>query len=46
MNHLISRYLRDRLKTIPPALDPTRFLIQSAEPVRARAGFLADTFAV
>ncbi len=40
VNQLISRYLRDRLKTIPPALDPTRFLIQSTEPVRARAGFL------
>lgn len=41
VNHLISRYLRDRLKTIPPALDPDRFLNQSAEPVKALAGFLA-----
>ncbi len=27
VNHLISRYLRDKLKTIPPALDPRRSLI-------------------
>ncbi len=26
VNHLVMRYLRDRLKTVPPALDPGRFL--------------------
>ena len=26
VNHLVSRFLRDRLKTIPPALEPARFL--------------------
>ena len=26
VNHLVMRFLRDRLKTMPPALDPTRFL--------------------
>ena len=30
VNHLISRYLRDKLRTIPPALEPSRFL----EPAR------------
>jgi pimeloyl-ACP methyl ester carboxylesterase len=28
VNHLISRYLRDKLRAIPPALDPYRFLSQ------------------
>jgi pimeloyl-ACP methyl ester carboxylesterase len=40
VNHLISRYLRDKLKTIPPALDPQRFLIQHAEPRKTRSAFL------
>jgi hypothetical protein len=40
VNHLISRFLRDRLTSIPPALDPARFLGQGAEPLRPRAGFL------
>ena len=42
VNHLVSRFLRDRLKTIPPALDPSRFLAQRAEPGKAKAGFLAS----
>ena len=41
VNHLISRYLRDKLRTIPPALDPSRFLSQHERPLKARAGFLA-----
>jgi abhydrolase domain-containing protein 6 len=40
VNHLISRYLRDKLKAIPPALDPARFLSQRMEPVKSRPGFL------
>jgi abhydrolase domain-containing protein 6 len=40
VNHLISRYLRDKLRTIPPALDPARFLGHSSEPFRPRPGFL------
>ena len=34
VNHLISRYLRDKLKTIPPAFDPARFLSQRMAPVK------------
>jgi abhydrolase domain-containing protein 6 len=41
VNHLISRYLRDKLKAIPPALEPARFLTQRMEPVKGRPGFLA-----
>jgi abhydrolase domain-containing protein 6 len=41
VNHLISRYLRDRLRTIPPAMDAARFLAHSIEPSKARAGFLS-----
>jgi abhydrolase domain-containing protein 6 len=41
VNHLISRYLRDKLRTIPPALDPTRFLSQHEGPSKTRAGLLA-----
>jgi abhydrolase domain-containing protein 6 len=41
VNHLISRYLRGKLRTIPPALDPSRFLSQHERPLKARAGFLA-----
>jgi pimeloyl-ACP methyl ester carboxylesterase len=40
VNHLISRYLRDKLRTIPPTLDPARFLGQPSELLRQRAGFL------
>jgi hypothetical protein len=31
VNHLISRYLRDALETIPPALDPRRILARDAD---------------
>ncbi len=31
VNQLISRFLRDKLRSIPPALEPARFLIQHAE---------------
>ena len=40
VNHLISRYLRDKLKTIHPALDPRRILAREEARVR-RDGFLA-----
>jgi hypothetical protein len=40
VNHLISRYLRDKLRTIPPALEPARFLGHPSEPFRPRPGFL------
>jgi len=41
VNRLISRYLRDQLKTIPAALDPDRVLTRQSEPLRPRTGFLA-----
>jgi abhydrolase domain-containing protein 6 len=34
VNQLVSRYLRDKLKTIPPDLEPARYLSQSAEPIK------------
>jgi abhydrolase domain-containing protein 6 len=43
VNHLISRYLRDRLRTIPPALEPARFLGQHEERAKARVGQLATS---
>jgi abhydrolase domain-containing protein 6 len=36
VNHLVIRFLRDRLKTIPLALDPARFLIKQDLRRRAR----------
>ena len=41
VNQLISKYLRDKLKTVPPALDPDRFLSQSTESLKSRVGFHA-----
>jgi pimeloyl-ACP methyl ester carboxylesterase len=41
VNQLISKYLRDKLKTIPPDLDAYRFLTNVSERQKARAGFLA-----
>jgi pimeloyl-ACP methyl ester carboxylesterase len=41
VNHLISRYLRDKLKTIPPALDPQRVLANPSESLKGRPGFRA-----
>jgi abhydrolase domain-containing protein 6 len=41
VNHLISRYLRDKLRTIPPALDPSRFLSRHEGPLNARDGLLS-----
>ena len=46
VNHLISRYLRDQLRTIPPALEPSRFLGQHEEPVKARGRASGSTVAV
>jgi abhydrolase domain-containing protein 6 len=43
VNQLISKYLRDKLKTIPPDLDPYRFLSDSSEPHKSRAGFVATS---
>jgi len=41
VNQLVQRFLRDRLKTIPPALDPIKFLneIQRPRPKPARPRF-------
>jgi pimeloyl-ACP methyl ester carboxylesterase len=36
VNQLVTRYLRDGLKTIHPNLDPARFLAQAARPSRPR----------
>jgi abhydrolase domain-containing protein 6 len=41
VNQLISKYLRDKLKTIPPDLDATRFLSHSRQSLKSRAGFPA-----
>jgi pimeloyl-ACP methyl ester carboxylesterase len=40
VNRLISRYLRGKLDTIPPDLDPRRYLRRCAEGTRPRAGSL------
>ena len=32
VNTLVTRFLRDRLKSVPPALDPARFLNKEARP--------------
>jgi pimeloyl-ACP methyl ester carboxylesterase len=41
VNRLISRYLRDKLDTIPPDLDPRRYLSRCAQRARPRPGSLA-----
>src|SRR5579883_709924 len=41
VNQLISRYLRDALESIPPALDPQRILARGSESRPQRPGFLA-----
>jgi abhydrolase domain-containing protein 6 len=40
VNHLISRYLRDKLRVVPPALDPYRFLNPPRDSFKPLAGFL------
>jgi len=40
VNHLVSRYLRDQLETIPADLDPHRFLSEKKEPHEPWAGSL------
>ncbi len=40
VNHLISRYLRDTLRTIPLAMDPQRALARKLQTVGRRSGFL------
>ena len=37
VNQLVVRYLKDKLKTIPPALDPERFLDVPVAPRRSPA---------
>ncbi len=44
VNHLISRYLRDRLRTIPPALDSSRFLSQHDAPLQPRSVLVATSY--
>jgi pimeloyl-ACP methyl ester carboxylesterase len=41
VNHLISRFLRDKLKTVPPDLDPYRFLSQHRNSCQPAAAILA-----
>ena len=43
VNHLISRFLRDKLKNIPPALDAQRSLAEKPKNGRKRPGFLAPS---
>jgi pimeloyl-ACP methyl ester carboxylesterase len=43
VNRLISGYLRDTLKTIPPALEPRRVLARNQRPVDRMAGFLTTS---
>jgi abhydrolase domain-containing protein 6 len=35
VNQLVVRYLKDKLKNVPPALDPQRFLAKSRKPKKA-----------
>jgi abhydrolase domain-containing protein 6 len=42
VNQLISRFLRDKLRVIPPSLEAARFLNQRAEPARSGVGFFAS----
>jgi abhydrolase domain-containing protein 6 len=41
VNRLIATFLHDKLKTIPPALDPARFLFQPADPPKRQPSLLA-----
>ncbi len=43
VNRLISRYLRDKLEAIPPALDPQRALTRKQRSVGQRAGSLTTS---
>ncbi|MFO0892083.1 MAG: alpha/beta fold hydrolase [Isosphaeraceae bacterium] len=45
VNQLIVRYLKDKLKLVPPALDPERFLAQSRRPKGQLTSRLAATLA-
>jgi abhydrolase domain-containing protein 6 len=38
VNTLITRFLRDRLKSVHPMLDPARFLDKEARPTRSKVG--------
>ena len=38
VNTLITRFLRDRLKSVPPMLDPARFPTRDARPVALKVG--------
>ena len=46
VNTLVTRFLRDRLKSVPPALDPARFLNKDARPtpfkVAASSGLIGS----
>ena len=35
VNHLVTRFLRDNLKTVPPALDPNRYLLRHETKMRS-----------
>ncbi len=38
VNQLVVRFLRDKLRTVPPALEPSRFLIEQDRRSRRRRG--------
>jgi abhydrolase domain-containing protein 6 len=38
VNTLVTRFLRDRLKSVPPMLDPARFLTKEARPAPFKVG--------
>jgi abhydrolase domain-containing protein 6 len=42
VNPLVSRFLRDKLRVIPPALEASRFLSQHREAAKPRVGFLTS----
>ena len=42
VNQLVSRFLRDKLRVIPPGLEAAKFLNQRGEPAKSRARFLAS----
>ncbi len=45
VNQLIVRYLKDKLKVVPPALDPERFLEQARKPKAKLKAVLAASMA-
>jgi abhydrolase domain-containing protein 6 len=42
VNTLVTRFLRDRLRAVPPILDPARFLYKESRPTRLKVGLARD----